>query len=241
MNIWPKLKHTSRIVCILLTMASLYACQIGERPVLVPWMKDRVQIGTIKQTEMPWGYQYDYINGLGQSLRVEKRDSNRQLISAVDYQYDADGRLAKEQHFDSEGALRETEDGFAIKTVRYSQNPDHSQIIETAYFKRDHTAGVSNNGYAVLRETYGTDGRLNKTEFLDEQKKPAQATWLGVGNVVEIQYAYLMGASELIWAAFLDKSGKVLDRKQLSGSTEFSSSHTTFYAYPPPTTHHHHK
>ncbi len=241
MNTWLRLKQTGRIACILLVMASLYACQIGERPVLVPWMKDSVQIGTIKQTEMPWGYEYEYVNGLGQSLRVEKRDSHKQLISAVDYQYDANGRITQEQHFDSEGALRETEEGFAIKSVQYSQSPDHSPMIETSYFKSDHTPGILNNGYAVLRENYGTDGKLQKMAFLDAQKKPAQATWLGVSNVAEIHYAYLMGVTELVWAAFLDKSGRVLGRRQLNGSTEFSYSYTTVHPTPPPMMRHHHK
>ncbi len=239
MNAW--LKQTGRIVCILLVMSSMYACQIGVRPVLVPWMKDSVQIGTIKQTEMPWGFEYEYINGLGQSLRFEKRDSNKQLISAVGYQYDANGRLIQEQHFDSEGALRETEGGFAIKSVQYLQSPDRSPMIEISYFKSDHTPGVSNNGFAVLRKNYGTDGKLQKMAFLDAQKKPAQATWLGVSNVAEIQYAYLMGVTELVWAAFLDKSGKVLDRKQLSGSTEFSYSYTTVHPNSYPMMRHHHK
>jgi hypothetical protein len=85
----------------------------------------------------------------------------------------------------------------------------------------------------VVRRTSSPDGKLKRVQLLDLSRKPVAASWLGVANVAEVQYAYLQGIGEVTCAAFLDPAGTVIARKQLTGATTGSwcSSVTTYNYY----------
>ncbi|MGA2137548.1 MAG: hypothetical protein ABSH14_01675 [Verrucomicrobiia bacterium] len=223
-------------------LASLALCVMGlcactttttERTQVVPWLKDNANAGTITQITRPWGFEYKYQDVSGHILRVENRDQGRQLLSITEFQYDGAGRVIEERHFDSAENMRLTPDGFAIRRFVYSSDEDRNAVTEIAYFDTNGKPVAMQSGFAVLRQTFQANGRVRKLDFLDASREPTPSTWLGVANIVEVQYSYLAGVTEVTYAAFLDASGRVVERKQLSGLTSaYSSYANTTYYYP---------
>lgn len=215
-------------------LAGLCACATNQTKI-VPWFKDNVASGTIVQIKTPSGYTYQYKNTSGQIVRIEDRDPERSLLSIVEYEYDNNNHLTEERRYDSSEHLRAVPEGFAIRRFVYRVNPDGERVTEIHFYDAAEKPVLLGSGYGVLRQTFGTDGKLQKVHCLDTASKPIPSTWLGVGNVVEIQYSYLSGVGEVMCAVFLNSAGQVVFRKELAGGTSAfsSSSYYNNYYYAP--------
>ena len=67
--------------------------------------------------------------------------------------------------------------------------------------------------------TKDEDNELMRSQFFDLHGKPAPSTWSGVSGVVDVQYVLLRGVTPILCGVFYDGSGKIVERKQLSGQT----------------------
>lgn len=198
-----------------------------------PWMKDNQKIGTIETSPKPWGTESRYKDLHGRLLRTEEHNANGQLLAGVctmEFSYDGDN-LVTQKNLDSNEKLTCNPQGFAICRWAYSQDKEGDRVIEQSFFDEKKLPVLTRGGFAIIRETEDPNGRLERIQFFDPARKPAPSVWLGVTNVVDVQYAYLQGVTPVTCAAFLDRSGKVIERRQLSGLTAGYSSYTTYDYY----------
>lgn len=212
----------------------LWSCATN-RTQIKPWMKGNQKIGTIETSPRSWGTESRYKDLQGRLLRTEERNRDGQLragVCATEFSY-AGNDLVMQKNLDTNEQLTCNQQGYAMCRWTYSQEKDGDHVVEESFFNAKELPVRTRDGFAILRNTEAPNGQLEKIQFFDPHRKPAPSAWLGVTNVVEVQYAYLQGVTPVTCAAFLDRSGKVIERKQLSGMTEGSwgSSYTTYNYY----------
>jgi len=216
--------------------AGLLCSCATNRSRIEPWMKDGRQVGTMETTPRPWGSEIRFKDSAGRLLQTEKHNPDGRLLAGVciiKLSYGDGGALAEEQHLNANERLTRNDEGYAARRWTYAFDSDHCRVVEESFFDTNLQPAPTAAGFAILRRTEDEQGRAKKIEFLDLARKPAPSTWLGVANVAQVHYAYLQGVTTVTCAAFLDSSGKVLDRKQLSGQTsgQWENSYTTYYYY----------
>lgn len=198
-------------------------------------MKDNQKIGTIETLPRPWGMESCYKDLHGRLLRTEERNLDGRLLAGVcttELSY-AGNNLVMQQNLDSNEKLTCNQEGYAMCQWTYSQDEEGNRVVEESFFNERKLPVLTQDGFAIVRNTEAPNGQVKKIQFFDLARKPAPSTWLGVPNVVEVQYAYLQGVTPVTCAAFLDSSGNVIERKQLTGQTteNWSSSCTTYNYY----------
>lgn len=220
--------------CSILVLCAGFLCSCAtNRTRIAPWMKGNQKIGTIETIPKPWGTESRYKDLHGRLLRTEEHKADGQLLAGVctiDFFYHGDN-LMMQKNLNSNDQLTCNQQGYAMCKWSYSHDPDGDRIVEESFFNEKNDPTLTRDGFAIMCKTEAPNGRLKRIQFFDPARKPAPSIWLGVTNVVDVQYAYLQGVTPVTCAAFLDRSGKVIQRKQLSGLTEGSSFYTTLTTY----------
>ena len=205
------------------------SCATSKNPT-TDWIKDNQKIGTIETRPGMGGMDKYYKNLSGQVMRIEKVGYNGQIspgASVTIFSY-ADGTMSEEQHQDTSGRLTMTGEGFAVRRWHYVRDEQNSQlIVEESLYDASQKPVCGLAGYALVRRIEDVNGRMKNIKFLDVNGNAAATTWLGLPNVAEARYEYLQALTEVACVAFLDRDGKVFNRKQISGSDSFSSQTTT--------------
>lgn len=227
-------RHSGIIHALILFFAGVLCSCVSERT--VPWMKDNQNIGTIVISKRPWGTESTYKALDGRVLRTEKRNRDGRLldgICTVQFSYDVQGNLRAEQYLSSDGNLALNPEGFAATTFAYSSDSNGDCVVEQRFYDENNQPVQTRSGFAVLRRTEAQDARVTRIQFFNLAGLPASSTWLDVPGVADVQFAYLQGVSPIVCAAFLDASGNVVERKQLSGQTTtfWGSSYTIYPLY----------
>jgi hypothetical protein len=184
-------------------------------------MNGSEHVGTIETWTQPWGFELDFIDHQGIVHRIEKRDSQHQLLPGAcitTFEYD-DGRIVEERWLNLSGQSMMNDDGYAVCRWRYSQDPEHFVVVEKAYLDAAGRPVSTRSGFAVIRETKDGANRTRRLEFLNAGYKPAPSSWLEITNVVKAEYAYLQGVTPVVCVTLFDGSGNVLERLMISGST----------------------
>ena len=220
---------------MVLCAAILCSCITAGQSRITPWMKDNQRIGTVTTTAKPWGTFCAYKDLEGRLMRTEKRGSDGSLLSGactVQRTYDSGMLLASEEWLDSNERMTCNADGFAVHQWSRSVGPGGNPVVEESFLDSKRRLALTNAGYAIVRHINGPDGKAQKVQLLTPARKPAKGVWLDVPNVAEVDFSYLDGVTPITCAVFLDASGAVVERKQISGLTAASSTVTEYHGNP---------
>jgi hypothetical protein len=212
--------HVRNGLASLLCLGLLCSCATTQTKT-EPWLKDGQRVGDIKTTIRPWGKEVKYNDLSTRTLREERRNLNGDLLtgnSITLFTYNDNGDLTEEKHLNSSEQMVRSKNGY-FSVCRWSYQTDHdgNRVIEQTFFDEKLLPASQMAGYTILQHTEDASRQLKKVAFFDGAHQPVPSTWLKVSNVVEVQYAYLDGVTAITCAAFLDNSGRIVERKQLSG------------------------
>jgi hypothetical protein len=207
----------------ILSLGVLCSCATKNREQTYSWLKDNQRIGTIRQHQFPGGFNYQYVDLVGRTVRTERRDASRQLCPGactVVFEFDAAGRVMAVRNLDASERPCMGAEGWATSRRAYFYGADSAPIEARSFFDDQDQPTIIKFGYAEARYTKDVGGKLKKIQFLDLSHLPAAATWQGTANVAEVQYSYLQGVTEVTCVAILDAGGNVLRRQMVNGQTE---------------------
>jgi len=187
------------------------------------WIEGEQNRGTIEITRTDPGFEYRYLDPRGRLVQLEKRDSEKQLLIGEDvvrWKHDGEGRPVEITYYDHGHQLSRGSQGSAIVVVRHGTRKGerfeiHSHhdverkrlMIPAGYFKE----------VVVYHKT--VPNRVVRRIYFDLDGKPASARVDGVENTSMIQYTYLLGVGELIYATHYDLSDSIVGTHKLSGTT----------------------
>jgi hypothetical protein len=221
----------SHIVAALALASLMSACALSpvERE---DWYEDGALRGTLEIEELGAGFEYRYVDPSDRLLRRERRDARRQLAPGActtHYRYDRTGRLVETAHRDATGALTPAAEGWAIERVDVSRDAEGNRVEDVCYLDASSARTVAAFGYSARRQTFqGDSDRLARVELLDVDDAPIQATYLGVPGTQVVEYAYLRGATEIVYALCYGTGAEILSKVKISGEVAVERVSTTY-------------
>ena len=216
-------------------------CGCASRPItphrqnsnVKPWIQDGQTVGTIREIKSSDGYNYQYKDLGFRLIRLEKRDEARQLLTGACteiHDYDGANRLAAVRELDASEHPCLSDAGFSVRRYKYYLTADSKNAIEQTCFDTSGRPIACQAGWATLRQTFDSSGRIQEANFMGESQNPVGCFYLGVQGVADAQYSYLEGVGSVTCVALLDATDHVIARQQLSGQTDVSyTSYTSTY------------
>jgi hypothetical protein len=202
------------------------------------WLENGQRLGTIRKARAAYGTDYRYLDESGRLRRLEKRDRRKQLLAGaavVTYEYDAQGRMIAERHFDAEGHAAVCAAGYAVKLCAYRVSEAGMRVVEHAYRNQAGQAICSDQGCAYIRHIYPPQADVLEEVFLEnEQRKPAAATWDAVAGVAHVKYSTLAGIGEVRCGVYYNASGEIVARKTVTGTCYLHTAQGSAGAPAPP-------
>ena len=198
----------------------LCSCASGPRSTTTAWMQDGQKVGTIQQRPTGTGTINYYRDLSGHVVRMERvgKDGLPLPGSSITTLTYANGEMVEERHLDAAGHLAATPDGFALRRWNRTPNPEkNGMIVELSLLDANTNLICGKSGFAVMREVINGNHQTKDIRFLDCASNPAPSLWMGVPNVVEARYDYLVGVVPVTCVALLDATGNVIARKELTG------------------------
>ena len=207
----------------------------------VPWMEDGVRIGTIEIHPEGAFYEYRYIDFQKRLMRFETRNALRQQIPdrPTGFNvYDEANRLTETYFQSPNGDPAMNRQGFS--RARYYYGMQGSQPYhEVAHYDLSDRQVTRTDGVAYERVVYvGPDDdpdvdndtlEVWRKEWYDISKRPVAMNVDGVVGTSAIQFAYLVGVTDLIYVTHFDRRGNVIRKAHVSGLVSSHVKSTTTY------------
>ncbi len=207
-----------------------------------PWVKNGERIGTIyiyEQVENV-SYRWEYLDFEDRMLRFEQRGGNERLLPNTVIglnAFDAADRLTETRFVDEGEQPAVHQNGAARIAHEYMLEDDAAPREVVTHYGLDGAPVTITEGYCKETVYYlpraGPSERLKLgwREFLKADGSPGEARIGIVKDIYKIEYIYLEGVGEMLFATYFDRGEKVIHKELVRGITDFYQSVTTTTTY----------
>jgi hypothetical protein len=221
-----------QFLALILVLTFAYSCSPKISKSL--WVENGIESGIILKEKTTYGFFYTYKDKSELIRKTEKRDINHVLLagpSVKKFAFNSQNNITREDYSDAGGTPVECEDGYSSVQYDYEYESAKIKSIVKTFYNPEGKAKKIKMGYAKIRFFFNdSDNFPSKILLEDENAKPAIGMWDGISGVSSIKYTILEGVGMMRFGVYYSPDGKIVDRKQISGSTS-SSIEYQYYNY----------
>jgi hypothetical protein len=188
-----------------------------------PWIEAERNRGTIEIMRTDLGFEYRYVDPGGRLLQLEKRNPAKRLLigeNVVRWKHDDEGRPVEITYYDHDYQRSPGNQGSAIVLVRHGTRNGKRYEIHTHHDVERKRVMIPVGYFKELVVYHKTvPDRVVRRIYFDLDGKPASAQLDGVENTAVIEYTYLLGVGELVYATHYDLSDSIVGKHKVSGET----------------------